>query len=143
MMGWLDRLRGKRPPLPDLEAHGFAPLRRFTTRVSGVSFDNPDGTSRQRILQKLRPGDMTGLIRMPDHPDDPNAIAVVFRDRGMLGFIPAHISERLADQLDSGLVGFARVVEITGGTADKPTLGCAVEVLLYDDDMEIPDDLIE
>ncbi len=142
-MRWLDRLLGRRRPLPDLEAHGFAPRRRFTTRLSGVSFDNPDGTSRQDILRKLRAGDMAGLVRMPDHPDDPNAIAVVLRRHGVMGWIPAHIAERFADQLDSGLVGFARVIEITGGTTDKPTLGCAVEVLLYDDDMQIPDHLVE
>ncbi len=132
----------RRRRLPDLEAHGIAPVRRFTTRVAGVSYKNPDGTERQEILQNLDPGDIASLVREPDNPHGSDAIAVIDPRYGQLGYIPGHIAHRLADQLDGGKTGFARIVEITGGTRDKPHRGCAVEVLLYDSETEIPDDLV-
>ncbi len=138
-MSWFRRRRR----LPDLEAHGITPERRFNTRVAGVSYKNPDGTERQEILLRLDPGDIAGLVREPDNPHGSDAIAVVDPHYGQLGYIPGHIATRLADELDSGKTGFARIVEITGGTGDKPHLGCAVEVLLYDSETEIPDDLVD
>ncbi len=137
-MSWF---RG-RQRLPDLEAHGFAPARRFITRVAGVSYKNSDGTERQGILRRLDPGDIAALVRELDNPHGSDAIAVVDPHFGQLGYIPGHVAARLADQLDSGKTGFARIVEITGGTGDKPHYGCAVEVLLYDSETEIPDDLV-
>jgi len=137
-MGWLANLFGPRRSVADLERQGIPPKRRFTTRVAGVSFKNPDGVSRQDILRRLRPGHMAVLLRQPDNPKDPDAVAVIDPHYGQFGFIPADIAARLASQLDQGMAGFARVTEIMGGTRDKPSLGCAVEVLLYDSDTEIP-----
>ncbi len=142
MAGFFERSFGKRRRLPDLESHGFKPLRSFTTRIAGVSYENPDGTERQEILRSLRPGDIAGLVREPDNPHGSDAIAVVDPHYGQIGYIPGHIATRLAQQLDSGMVGFARIVEIAGGSGDKPHRGCAVEVLLYDSATEIPDELV-
>ncbi len=132
----------KRKRLPDLEAHGFPPKRKFTTRVVGVTQDNPDGTNRQAILGELSIGDMAALVREPTNPVDEHAVAVVDPHLGQIGYIPGHIALRLADDLDGGLAGFARIKEIMGGTRGKRNLGCAVEVLLYDSDTEIPDELL-
>ncbi len=133
---------GKRKRLPDLEAHGVPPKRSFTTRLAGVTQNNPDGTKRQATLGKLAPGDIAALVREPQNPHDANAVAVVDPHFGQLGYIPAGLAALLADQLDGGLTGFARIKEITGGTRDKRLRGCAVDVLLYDPDTEIPDGLL-
>lgn len=132
----------KRKRLPDLEAHGIPPKRTFVTRVVGVTQNNADGTNRQAILGKLSLGDIAALVREPRNRYDANAIGVVDPHFGQLGYIPAHIALRLAGELDRRLIGFTRIKEIRGGTHDKPTLGCAVDVLLYDADTEIPDELL-
>ena len=132
----------KRKRLPDSEAHGFPPKRTFTTRIVGVTHDNLDGTNRQAILRKLSPGDIAALVREPQNPHDANAVAIVDPQFGHFGYVPAHIVVTLASQLDRGMTGFARIKEITGGTRSKRNLGCAVGVLLYDSDTEIPDELL-
>lgn len=61
----------------------------FVTPITGVSF-------RQENVRKLNEGDQVYLHRDPANPFDPNAIRVETRAGDHLGFIPKHISARLA-----------------------------------------------
>ncbi|NMB40605.1 MAG: hypothetical protein GX996_01535 [Firmicutes bacterium] len=80
-----------------------APEQTFTTRVAGVSYNNPDGTSRQAIIAKCSPGQPVKLIRERDNPYDKTntAIAVYDKNENQLGYIPSG-DVRLASHMDRG-----------------------------------------
>ncbi|MEG3071071.1 MAG: HIRAN domain-containing protein [Candidatus Syntrophopropionicum ammoniitolerans] len=68
-----------------------------------------------------------GLIRQPDNPYDPNAIAVELAGE-QVGFIPKALAAKLAPRIDAGEV--YRVVDariIKGGSnKDKPVFGVRI-----------------
>ncbi len=82
----------------------------FHTKVAGVTFEN-----RQPALRGLESGDELCLVREPDNPVDPNAIAVAKPDGTQLGFLNKDLAERLSPLIDEGTVFEARVSELTGG----------------------------
>lgn len=82
---------------------------RFNTKVVGVSFEG-----RQDIIAGLRTEDPLTLGRQPDHPQDPNAIAVLYGNL-QLGYIRAEHAVHLAPNLDQGIAYRARVTSLTGG----------------------------
>ncbi len=85
----------------------------FNTKVVGVSFEG-----RQSRLTTVRSGDRLELVRQPDNPKDPNAIAIVFGAL-QLGFVRRQIAARIAPQIDSGERYTARVLDVTGGGDGK------------------------
>ena len=73
---------------------------------------------------------MLRLVPDPENEYDKCAIGV-YRDRvGQIGFIGNHLSEEVADHLEDGGHAYATVIEITGGTSEKPTRGVNIEVIL-------------
>jgi len=81
----------------------------FYTKIVGVSFEG-----RQNVVAGLLPGNGLALVREPDNPHDPNAIAVRF---GLLhlGYLRRQIAHRLATNVDRGDRYTASVGSITGG----------------------------
>ena len=49
----------------------------FWSKVAGVTHENEDGTSRQKILQRCEARELLRLVPEPHNPVDPNAIAVL------------------------------------------------------------------
>ena len=80
------------------------------SRVSGVTFSNDDGSSRQRIIEKLSnlPRGLYWLTlnRESDNPYDPNAIRVDARKLGnmaaQIGYLPRELARVLAPKIDGG-----------------------------------------
>jgi hypothetical protein len=80
------------------------------SRVSGVTFSNDDGSSRQSIIEKLSkfPRGLYWLTlrRESDNPYDPNAIRVDARKLGnmsaQIGYLPKELAQVLAPEIDSG-----------------------------------------
>ena len=60
----------------------------FDCRIAGVSFPNPDGSSRQEIIPTLEPGQELTLKREPKNKFDKNAIAI-YAGKKQVGYIPA------------------------------------------------------
>lgn len=54
-----------------------------------------------RIVYQLQPGDPVTLVREPDNPHDPNAIAVMLH----LGYVPKAQALKLAEKMDLSFVG--------------------------------------
>ncbi|MEB3222061.1 MAG: HIRAN domain-containing protein [Candidatus Sericytochromatia bacterium] len=79
----------------------------ISTRVAGVTFDNPDGTPRQPHVKRVKPGDTIELRREPDNGFDANAIAVSWRDEAgelrSLGYVPRALAAVLAPLADEGM----------------------------------------
>lgn len=84
------------------------------------------GESRyQSALLWCDPGMPVQLVREPDNPHDPNAIAVR-SGTDTLGYIAAGEAMELAPLLDAGDKPLARVHEIRGCVPDYPTIGCRI-----------------
>ncbi len=81
----------------------------FHSKVVGVSFDG-----RQDVLGGVPDGASLDLIREPENPNDPNAIAVRYGEL-QLGYIRAAIARHLAPQFDGGARYRAKVASLTGG----------------------------
>lgn len=93
------------------------------SKVRGVTFDNPDGISRQRLLQKLRQypqADVSILLqREPDNPFDAYAIEVIasvrHHGRAVVGYMSSSMSREVSPLMDQGYTTVAFFEEITGG----------------------------
>lgn len=114
--------------------------RRFCTKLVGVTFENLNGSSRQRAIQLAKVGKRVQLAWNPSDPNDQNAILVF--GKGSMTFLDentclGHLKEDLAaDVVDwinnesiEGIYG--EVAKILGGTKEFPTYGCLVELTLY------------
>jgi len=92
--------------------------RLYYSRVAGIVARNPDGTDRQTIASQLEPLSPLALQPEPDNRFDPNAIALVHRQHGTVGYIPRDTAEWLAKSLKNetwvALVREVRAVSATG-----------------------------
>lgn len=101
----------------------------FTVKVVGVRFVETTDESLgyplnlhalRDITDQIDPivleqeGMAVVLVREPDNPHDPNAIAVhVPQDRiGKIGHVPAKMAERLAPELDAGLLWESSIFQV-------------------------------
>jgi hypothetical protein len=85
------------------------------TKVVGVTRTNADGTRRQDVARRCRPGDAVILRHEPDNPADPNAIAVL-RDSGeQIGYLRRALAKDLVLASAAGHRCGAVVTQVTGG----------------------------
>lgn len=81
--------------------HEFLPL---LTDIAGIEYEN-----RRFVARRVAPGDELTLSRDYENPVDANAISVLHA-HGHLGFLPRHLAQRLAPELDSGREFFVQAV---------------------------------
>ncbi|WP_158291649.1 HIRAN domain-containing protein [Marinicauda algicola] len=96
--------------------------------VSGESFRNEDGQSRQELIELLQIGEPVELRPEPDNPRDPDAIAVM-TDVGKVGYVPSK-ADWVWQVMDEGRIKSARIAKITGGTGSKGHRGVVLEITL-------------
>ena len=125
MAGFWQSLFGGPVAIPDPDAHGVKPSRSFHSKVAGIA-------RRQDAAATVRAGEMVALVREPDNPHDPAAIAVWTADRRQLGYLPAATAADLAGDMDSGVPAVARIANVTGGTAERPTIGVNLQIMIFD-----------
>lgn len=97
----------------------------FYSKVAGVSFNNTDGTSRQKIIERFaRAGMPLILVREPNNPHSENrtAVAVFIKAQRLfsmrheqIGYLNEHVSEEISRHIDSGKLVTAKISEVTGG----------------------------
>ncbi len=105
------------------------------SKVVGVTFDNPDGTSRQAIIERFGAAGMDLEIRPePDNPHDENALGVWVRKGGhfgsrtlQIGYVRSELADELRESLEKGCEISARILEVTGGGRGK-NLGVNIEL---------------
>jgi hypothetical protein len=93
----------------------YPELRAIHTRLFGVTFRNPDGSRRQELIRRCRPGDGLTLVREPDNPHDPCAIAACTAEGQKIGYVGYHQSRELAAEIDAGRKVTCEIVRVTGG----------------------------
>ena len=96
----------------------------FHTKVVGVTFDG-----RQEGLVGLEQGEELSLVREPDNPHDPNAIAVLRAGGVRIGYLKRLIAAAIAPEIDRGANYGAVVSGLTGGTAEKASRGVNILVM--------------
>lgn len=119
MFKWLF---GSNPPVPESIGEWDDDY-----RVVGVTFDNPNKVNRQQILKKCNVGQDITLKRKPSK-QFPDAIEV-WSKYGQIGHIDADDASLLAPVLDRKKRFKVTIKKITGGTTDKPTLGCIISLM--------------
>ena len=97
--------------------------REMRTKVVGVTFRNEDGSDRQGYIRRLHSGDPLYLKREPDNKKDPDAVAVLDGGRHQIGHIGRSLAAQLAPVMDGGCRVSAEATEVTGGTAERPSMG--------------------
>lgn len=103
-----------------------APARTYHQSVHGESFNNDDGTSRQAILARCFAGDDVDLVPEPTNRFDHDAIAVVVRGKGQIGYLP-----RGDMRPDETRHVTATIASINGGSAEKPSRGAVLLIAVF------------
>ena len=80
----------------------------------------------QNALASCIEGEPVALVREPDNRYDPDAIRIDRVTGETIGYLPR--DTRLHDEFPEKIS--ARLVRITGGTPDKPSLGAVLEVMV-------------
>lgn len=95
------------------------------TKVSGVSYSNSDGTSRQAILKRVRSGDALRVERAA--APSGGAMYMLRHELGYIGSVKGSVLQKIQAMCPQGCIS-VRVTQVTGGTEDKTTLGCNIEL---------------
>lgn len=98
-------------------------LRHSFAKVAGVTFPNDDGSERQDIIRRCKPGEQ--LVLRHDAYNEFSMFATqVLRTNGeQLGHAPEYLAERICNEIEDGCNAIGVLTEVTGGTWDKPTRG--------------------
>ena len=86
-------------------------IQNVCSKVVGVTFNNPDGSSRQDIIRHVDKQDIIMLVREPDNPYDKYAVKVMTL-YGQVGYIGKEYTEIIAPMMDSGIAFSARINEV-------------------------------
>lgn len=108
------------------EYASIADEKSFITKIVGVSFEG-----RQDRVGTLAEGAELAVVRQPDNPYDPHAMAVLTSEGDQVGYLRRQIAKVLAPLADSGVHYSARVLQVTGG--DKRSWGVNIEVMRAED----------
>lgn len=101
----------------------------FYSKVVGVTFNNDDGSSRQKNIAACKAGQ--GVIFRPvEVKGHPEAVAVFTENGKQLGNLNAELAAELRGKYATNAMQ-ATIAEVTGGAGDKPTYGCNLHIIIY------------
>ncbi len=101
----------------------------YFSAVAGESFDNPNGTSRQKILSRCASGEAIELVHERGNRHDRWAVQVLRKSGEQIGYLPREQSKDFVARMQRGDVYVAGLVEVTGGTREKPSRGAVLYIL--------------
>jgi hypothetical protein len=107
-------------------------IRHEFAKVAGVSFPNDDGSERQEIITRCFAGEQ--LILQHDAYNEYSIFATkVLRLNGeQLGHAPEYLAQRIVERAEQGYAVCGVLLEVTGGTFDRPTRGVNFVVFYFD-----------
>jgi hypothetical protein len=118
---------------PERDALGNKLLRIYDTRVAGVSHTSELGKSRQKIIKTCNIGE---IVILTPYPMDnyPKSVIIKRVNGDDIGFLPEDfiIKNDIFGRLQNGGTVLAKIKEFTGGTFNKPTIGCIIEIARYE-----------
>lgn len=105
----------------------------FFTKIVGVTFPNPDGSSRQEFIAELAerydPSVKIFLTAQRDLKNqyDDKAIAIFDDHDRQLGYLSRKVNETVAPWIDDGFPILVEVVNVTGGDGGSHGVNLWVE----------------
>ncbi len=125
---WLSlEARERRAPAGALPTPTEEEYRPIPAKVAGVTFSNPDGSSRQNVIRSLGIGDVVQLAREPRNKHDANAIRVLDRRGRQFGYVARDLAADLAPKMDAGQPHPATVLQVLNGDPDN--LGVTIRIM--------------
>ncbi|MEE8105699.1 MAG: HIRAN domain-containing protein [Planctomycetota bacterium] len=107
-------------------------IRHFHTKVVGVTQENEDGKSRQRILKSCKEMEQVVLLHDAENEYDEFAIEVRRTNGQQIGFLPSHTAESVAENIAAGFGYWAWIKNLTGGERSKKSRGANLLILEAD-----------
>ena len=100
------------------------------TKVTGVSHQNPDGTSRQEIISRCRKGELLRIVHEPSNKfSRTGSTMMVLRANGeQIGYLSEWRAVEARERMESGIETSAIIASLTGGKENKPTRGVNIEL---------------
>lgn len=111
----------------------------FRLPICGERYDNEDGTSRQEELRQCSPGDWVSLVREPENPHDPLAVAVVSGRGVKVGYLSRERAGWIGSKIDRGYDVRAIVERVKGSHLPGAALGLVLLVSMDGEEPELPD----
>jgi hypothetical protein len=116
--------------IPDDKDEPLIPRQVFVAGINHVGIcDEP----RQKIIATLHHDEPIYLVRMPNNPHDPNAVAL-FRGNGEdIGYLTRELAAEIAPRLDQGspVTATVEAVEPFETEAGRPLLGVRLLIVPY------------
>ncbi len=103
-------------------------IKEFHTKLVGVTHDNDDGTSRQKIIRRCRIGENLKLVWQPNNLYDSNAVAICRESGEQVGWLSRTVAEEIVRRGKEGEQFSIEISDLTGGTRSRPTLGVNVKI---------------
>lgn len=95
-------------------------------KIVGVSFNNPDGVSRQKILSHMKKWEVVDIVQEPDNQHDPKAVAII-GGMGTIGYLEKEHSIIVSSMMTEGATVLAKLSGLYGGD-DGKKYGAALEL---------------
>ena len=94
------------------------------TKIAGVTHEN-----RQQLLLKCRKGQKIVIVNEPmkKYPHAMAVYAVNRKDGKKLGYLNNELAQDVFEDHRHGNEIIGKILDITGGTRDKPAIGCNIE----------------
>ena len=98
----------------DAEARSSnVPVMHIVTTIVGTEYSNPNGTSRQSILQQCQSSEFLLLKHEPKNRFDKNAVAVLRHNGQQLGYLPRKLAAEVVAQSNRGWKYFVHLSSVT------------------------------
>jgi hypothetical protein len=110
--------------------------RYFHNKVAGASYDNEDGSSRQKIIKKLVVGEQLTPVHDPNNKHDKYAVMLVRQNRQQVGWLFSELAQQVMEEEKKGYRFVFFVSDITG--REHGTLG--VNLLIFQSEPGVPDE---
>ncbi len=106
----------------------------WTTNVTGITHRNRRGMKRQLIASQCEVGEHIMFLFERGNPYDPYAIRVCRSNGEQLGYIPRNEAREMRLDGESGCRFDAYILQIMGGTVEKPNFGILLWIFQYESD---------
>ncbi|SEJ02690.1 HIRAN domain-containing protein [Sphingomonas sp. OV641] len=106
----------------------------FRLPACGEWYNNEDGSSRQEELARCVPGEPIKLVREPDNPHDPAAVAVRSARGIKIGYLRRDRARWIGSKIDRGYDVRGIVERIKGASLPNSTLGLVMRLNMDGED---------
>ena len=100
-----------------------------SANLAGVSYNNRDGTNRQKIISRCSAGELLRLKVEDDNPVDPNAVAVIRLNGEQLGYLHSEDAAEVRKGSQEGWLYAAVINKILNDSVKGHFLGVGLTLV--------------